>query len=307
MPVPTYDQLVAPLLRLLLAEPEGLKASVAQDRVARQVGLSAADMGEMLPSGRQLVYRNRISWAHDRLKRAGLSSSPRRGHWQLTPAGVTYARRWPGELPEEELARLVSLASTVRLRPESATTGAVEHHGDSTEAAKLAPDDRIELALREIEASVAAHLLELIAAGSPTFFEKLVLDLLHAMGYGLDADSIERVGGSGDGGIDGIISLDRLGLEKVYVQAKRWSSTVGRPQVQAFAGALLGRGASKGVFITTSTYSREATEFARNVPQSIVLVDGQRLGRLMIENEGVGVSHWTIKVPKVDGDYFEEG
>ena len=140
----------------------------------------------------------------------------------------------------------------------------------------------------------------------PGFFEILVLDLLHAMGYGTRRDDLRRVGGSGDGGIDGIITLDKLGLEKVYVQAKRWTNTVGRPDIQAFYGALAGRHARKGVFITTSTYSREATEFADSVSDSIVLVDGRLLANLMIEHR-VGVDHErTIRIPRLDSDYFDD-
>jgi restriction system protein len=138
----------------------------------------------------------------------------------------------------------------------------------------------------------------------PTFFETIVLDLLHRMGYGTSRTDLKRVGGTGDGGIDGVISLDRLGLEKVYIQAKRWQQTVGRPEVQAFYGALAGQRANKGVFITTSAYTAHATEFARSV-EKIVLVDGERLAELMIDYE-VGVTSRTIKVPKIDSDYFDE-
>jgi len=152
--------------------------------------------------------------------------------------------------------------------------------------------------------SVAAELLSLIGHASPTFFENLVLDLLHAMGYGTSRKDLQRVGGTGDGGIDGIISLDKLGLEKVYVQAKRWQQNVGRPELQSFSGALVGRRAKKGVFITTSGFTRDAREFAEHVADHIVVVDGVRLTALMIEH-GVGVTHKPIKVAEVDGDYFE--
>jgi restriction system protein len=145
----------------------------------------------------------------------------------------------------------------------------------------------------------------LIGESSPSFFENLVLDLLLAMGYGASRGSLQRVGGPGDGGIDGIISLDRLGLEKVYIQAKRWQASVGRPDVQAFYGALAGRRAKKGVFITTSGYTREAREFANTVSDTMVIVDGARLAALMIEH-GVGVSHEPIRIARVDSDYFDD-
>jgi restriction system protein len=152
--------------------------------------------------------------------------------------------------------------------------------------------------------SVGAELLELLGRSSPTYFEAIVLDLLHKMGYGANRSDLQRVGGAGDGGIDGVISLDKLGLEKVYVQAKRWQNTVGRPEIQGFYGALAGQRANKGVFITTSGYTAQAVEFARSI-ERIVLVDGVRLADLMMDYE-VGVTTNTVKVPKVDSDYFDE-
>jgi restriction system protein len=166
------------------------------------------------------------------------------------------------------------------------------------------PDDRLSEALVELRASVAAELLEALKTASPSFFETIVLDLLHRMGYGTSRADLQRVGGSGDGGIDGVISLDRLGLEKVYVQAKRWQQTVGRPEVQAFYGALAGQRSNKGVFITTSSYTPQASEFARSV-ERVVLIDGARLAQLMIDHE-VGVASRVVRVPKIDSDYFDE-
>lgn len=175
----------------------------------------------------------------------------------------------------------------------------------AAEAAPIpqSPDERLETALRELSDSVASELLETVLEASPAFFEGLVLDVLHAIGYGTSRKDLERVGKSGDGGIDGIIALDRLGLEKVYVQAKRWKGTVGRPDVQAFYGALAGQRARKGIFITTSSYTPHAVEFAATV-EGLILVDGKRLTELMLEF-GVGVSHRIIKVPKLDSDYFD--
>ncbi|XXR68294.1 restriction endonuclease [Sorangium sp. So ce388] len=158
--------------------------------------------------------------------------------------------------------------------------------------------------MAELRRTVAAEVLEALRRVSPTFFEAIVLDLLHRMGYGASRADLQRVGGAGDGGIDGVISLDKLGLEKVYVQAKRWQQTVGRPEVQAFYGALAGQRANKGVFITTSSFTAQATDFARSV-ERVVLVDGGRLAELMIDHE-VGVTLRPVKVPKMDSDYFEE-
>lgn len=171
-------------------------------------------------------------------------------------------------------------------------------------SAVASPDDRLGEAVAELRRLVAAELLETLGTVSPSFFETIVLDVLHRMGYGASRADLQRVGGSGDGGIDGVISLDKFGLEKVYVQAKRWQQSVGRPEVQAFYGALAGQRANKGVFITTSGYTAQAVEFARSV-ERIVLVDGPRLAELMMDNE-VGVSARTVKVPKIDTDYFDE-
>jgi restriction system protein len=191
-----------------------------------------------------------------------------------------------------------------RLRPVENTT---QTRPATDEAAtRQSPDERIDAALAELREQTASELLDLLLEQTPAFFEQVVLDLLHALGYGTSRADLARVGKSGDGGIDGIISLDRLGLEKVYVQAKRWQNTVGRPDVQSFFGALAGRRATKGVFITTSTFSREAREFAESVSDKIVLVDGARLTELMMDF-GVGVQHKAIQVPRVDSDYFEDG
>jgi restriction system protein len=299
MTIPTYDYFVEPVLRFLALHPEGARAADAHDAAARTLGLTEAQQAERLPSGTQVVYKNRSGWAHDRLKRADLSSAPRRGFWQLTPAGIQYARQHSAPLSVEELARLTTVDPDSRLRP------APEEDEPEVQApTKESPDDRLDSALAEIRQAVATELLESIFQSSPKFFEFLVLDLLHAMGYGTSRSDVQRVGGSGDGGIDGIISLDRLGLEKVYIQAKRWQNQVGRPDVQAFYGALAGQRANKGVFLTTSTFSAQAHDFARSV-ERVVLVDGARLTELMMEH-AVGVSHRELKVPKLDGDYFEE-
>jgi restriction system protein len=171
---------------------------------------------------------------------------------------------------------------------------------------KTSPDESIEKALSEIVDSVAHDLLERIGQAPPAFFERLVLELLHVMGYGLSRSDLQQVGGSGDGGIDGVISLDRLGLEKVYIQAKRWQGTVGSPQIQTFMGALQLQSANKGVFLTTSAFTKDARDAAAKARGAVVLVDGARLTQLMIEH-GVAVTHKLVKVPKIDGDYFEDG
>lgn len=306
MALPTYDQFTEPVLRYLAAHPEGALAGEIYEAVADAMKLSSEDRALLLPSGIQPIYKNRIGWAHDRLKRGGLSASPKRGFWQLTPAGVALAKSTP-RLSEEEIDRIATVARSSRLStrdPVSAATDAPPEAPEALEAAN-SPDERIEKALAEVRNSVAHDLLERIGQAPPVFFESLVLDLLHKMGYGATLDDLQRVGGSGDGGIDGIISLDKLGLEKVYVQAKRWQASIGSPQIQGFMGALQLQGASKGVFLTTSTFTRDAREAAARARGSIVLVDGARLAELMIDHQ-VAVTHKTLNVPKIDGDYFED-
>lgn len=307
MSVPTYDQFIEPLLRFLASKPDGVHAREAHEAVAVVLGLTADDKQELLPSGAQPIYKNRAGWAHDRLKRAGLSTSPRRGFWKLSESGKDFLAQHAGSLSSEELEKLAVGFIDVRLKPSTTATALpvpVQQPSSPQVGAVESPDDRLAQALSELRSAVAGEVLETLASVSPTYFESIVLDLLHRMGYGATRSDLQRVGGVGDGGIDGVIALDRLGLEKVYVQAKRWQNVVGRPEIQAFYGALAGQRAKKGVFITTSAYTVQAVDFARSV-EGIVLIDGARLADLMIENE-VGVSARTIKVPKLDSDYFDE-
>lgn len=302
MPVPTYDQFIEPILRYLAAAPGGAAARDVHEAAAKALGLSEPDRAELLPSGVQAVYKNRAGWAHDRLKRWGYSTSVKRGYWQLTDAGLQFAAANPAPLASDVVERLAADKSDVRLRGDSPPIISPE---PSTCAAVVAsPDDRLEEALAELRQTVASDLLETLLQVSPQRFETIVLDVLHRMGYGASRADLLRVGGVGDGGIDGVISLDRLGLEKVYVQAKRWQGSVGRPEVQGFYGALAGQRANKGVFITTSTFTPQALDFVRSV-ERIVLVDGPRLAALMIDHE-VGVTLRPLKAPQLDSDYFDE-
>lgn len=305
MPIPTYDRFIEPVLRYLAQHPDGVPARQAHEAAADALGLRDDDRQLLLSSGAQPVYKNRAGWAHDRLKRGGLSSSPRRGVWQITTEGLRFAAENPAPLPPEQVQRMAREFIDVRLRP-VADAPLIEPPTTSPMLADAvaSPDDRLSDALDELHAAAKAELLDLLARVSPSFFETIVLDLLHRMGYGASRADLQRVGGAGDAGIDGIISLDRLGLEKVYVQAKRWHSSVGRPELQAFYGALAGQKAKKGVFITTSAFTAQALDFAKSV-EGIVLVDGARLAGLMIDHE-VGISSRAVRIPKIDSDYFDD-
>lgn len=265
MAVPTFDQFIEPLLRYLVAHPDGVTMTQATDALADHFKLSESDRAELIPSNRQTVVRNRTGWAHDRLKRPGYSSSAKRGFWKITEAGLEFAASRPHGFSKEEINELANPPRDQKLsegvHTEVVHVGHSTITGSVTASTKIAleaqsPEERLDSALAEIRESTARDLLEQILQGTPTFFETLVLDLLHAMGYGTSRADLEHVGKSGDGGIDGIISLDRLGLEKVYVQAKRWKNQISRPDIQGFFGALAGK--RKGVFITTSTFSDKA-------------------------------------------------
>lgn len=302
MAVPTYDRFIEPILRYLVAHPEGALARDAHDAAAAALGLTDGERSELLPSGVQTVYKNRAGWAHDRLKRHGYSTSLKRGFWRVTDTGREFANAHPSPLLPEIVERLAADKQDVRLRQSDQAQASDSSLAPAPETAS--PDDRLESALSELKHTVAAELLETLAQVSPQYFETIVLDLLHRMGYGTNREDLQRVGGVGDGGIDGVISLDRLGLEKVYVQAKRWQGSVGRPEIQGFYGALAGQRSDKGVFITTSTFTQQAKDFAKSV-ERVVLVDGEKLASLMMEHE-VGVSLRPVKIPKLDSDYFEE-
>jgi restriction system protein len=308
MPVPTYDRFIEPILRVLAEHPDGISAPVAHEAAADSLGLTEDDKADLLPSGTQRVYKNRAGWAHDRLKRAGLSSTPKFGFWKLTSKGLDFAREHPSPLSEAVVQKLASEYLGVSLKSGSGNAAASQK-SPSVESTTIppsfaSPDDQLEQAVAELKGAAISDLLERLTTVSPAFFERIVLDVLHRMGYGASRSDLVQVGGPGDAGIDGVISLDRLGLEKVYVQAKRWQDVVGRPQLQAFYGALAGQKAKKGIFITTSSYTPQARDFAKSV-EGMVLVDGERLASLMIENK-VGINARTIDIPKIDLDYFDE-
>lgn len=304
MAVPTYDKFIEPVLRFLKHHPEGIPAKDVHEGAADILGLDENQRSEQVASG-QLVYKNRAGWAHDRLKRAGLSQSLSRGKWCLMEGGLEWIKNHPFPLTKEQVEHLAFDFIDIKLKtnPDAVLLDEDTQIDSETSLQARSPDDRLNDALKEIRDSVAIDLLANLLQVSPTRFEFIVLDVLHKLGYGSHRDDLQRVGGTGDGGIDGIISLDKLGLERIYVQAKRWQGTVGRPDLQAFYGALAGQKAKRGIFITTSGYTAHAIDFAKSV-EGLVLIDGNRLVNLMMDNE-IGVSSQVIKLPKLDMDYFE--
>lgn len=290
------------LLGLLAQNPDGLRRRDIHEPIANMVQLTPAQRAERLPSGKHLRYHHRIGWSLNTLKAGGYVESLSSGGWRITGRGKELLASYPQQFDD---ATLRDIAREAR----AAIRGGEDPVEDTTmelptSVIQQAPEERIDSAVKEIQEAVARELLERILQAPPEFFEELVLELLHALGYGTSEADLQRVGGTGDAGIDGIISLDKLGFEKVYIQAKRWQGSVGRPEVQSFFGALAGRRAKKGVFITTSLYSKEARTYGEQVSENVVLIDGTRLTSLMIEY-GVGVTHRVIRIPRVDGDYFE--
>lgn len=307
MAVPTYDQFIEPIIRFLAQYPDGIDAKAAHEAAAETLQLSTEDKQQLLPSGNQPIYKNRAGWAHDRLKRAGLSSSPKHGVWKLTPEGIKFIQEHQSPFSPDLVEKLATGFLNVRLSPDTQAQvpqTTLDASSENIPSPTVSPDDRLAQALAELREAAAGELLEALTHANPAFFERIVLDLLYRMGYGGSRNDLMRVGGSGDAGIDGVISLDKLGLEKVYVQAKRWQSAVGRPELQAFYGALAGQKAKKGVFITTSAYTAQAIEFAKSV-EGMVLIDGKRLTELMIDHE-VGITAKVVKIPKLDSDYFDD-
>ena len=309
MAIPDYQTLMLPLLQFAADGREHTKRE-AVSALGQQVGLTQEELGVLLPSGRQGLFDNRVAWARSYLKHAGLIDAPRRGVFVITDRGKQLLAEGVTRIDNRVLSRypefLTFISGAARKKPGAAVEATLQ---PTEHELALTPDEWIREGYQQLRETLAAELLQRIGKASPRFFEGLVVDLLVAMGYGGSHEDAARVvGQSGDGGIDGIIKQDRLGLDNIYVQAKRWQpgSTVGRPDVQQFAGALHGRKASKGVFITTSAFTREAVAYARGVQTAIVLIDGKELAELMLDY-GIGVSlQETIRLQRVDEDYFTE-
>ena len=310
MTIPDYQTLMLPVLHLA-AERE-MRVPEAAERIADQFGLDEAEREEMLPSGRQRVLHNRIHWAKFYMTRAGLIDSPRRGVFTASDSGRTLLANPPATLDTRFLQTIPAFAEFYGKN----SSGQLKADGGAPDPAALparetvaTPEEQIEAAFRTLNAALEADLLERITLNSPAFFEKLIVDLLVAMGYGGTHSSAARqLGRAGDGGIDGVIDEDRLGLDRIYVQAKRYApeSAIGRPAVQGFVGSLVGFGATKGVFVTTSSFTTQAVDYVRNLPQRVILIDGQRLAALMIEH-GVGVRiQRSLALQRLDEDFFSE-
>jgi restriction system protein len=305
MPIPDYQTLMLPLLK---------RAAVGQTRVleaekdiAQEFALTPEERAQLLPSGKQKLIHNRLHWAKFYLTKAGLLRVPRRGSFVATDAGLALLAKNPTRINVELLRQYPSFEEFYRGDQgnveQVATTEATPTISQST------PEEQIEKAFVTIQSALRAELLGRIAQNSPFFFEELIIELLLKMGYGGSRpDAAAQLGRSGDGGVDGVINEDRLGLDRIYLQAKRYSegNVIGRPQVQSFVGSLVGMGATKGVFVTTSKFSSEAIDYARHLTQRVILIDGQRLTELMIEHSvGVRLSR-AVEFKQIDENFFDE-
>jgi restriction system protein len=301
MPIPDFQSAMLPVLQLAQdGKDHTLREAV--EAIAVEFKATEEERNELLPSGRQRRLHNRVGWAKTYLQKAGLLEPNGRGRFRITSRGREVLQRRPSRIDMKFLEQF----------PEYNAFAALQHNAAEAEpsapelpSATETPEEVLEESYQELRRRLADELLDRIKACDPKFFEKLVVDLLVTMGYGGSRkDAGQAVGQSGDEGIDGIIKEDRLGLDVVYIQAKRWTNTVGRPVVQAFAGSLEGQRARKGVLITTSDFSREARDYVRQIEKKIVLIDGGELAKLMIDH-GVGVTEvaaYTVK--KLDLDYF---
>ena len=302
MALPTYQDLYPDLLSVVRDRKEYSMREV-RERLATALEVSKQDLEELLPSGRQRVFESRVGWAKTYLVKAGLLQQPRRGIIQITDRGIE-ALKLPRESVDNGLLKQYSEFNDFYQRGNGADEATVDIRVADDEQT---PEELIEAAYEKLRAHLEEEILERIKSCSPTFFEHLVVDLLLKMGYGGSRkDAGKAMGKSGDGGIDGIIKEDKLGLDAVYIQAKRWDeNTVGRPEVQKFAGALQGQRARKGVFITTSTFSQEAKDFASAVDTRIVLIDGRELTKLMVDHELGCTTQAVYEVKALDTDYFD--
>ena len=302
MAMPDYQAIMRPLLER--AEQRGERhLRLHIDELAEYFALTDAERAEMLPSGAQSRFVNRVNWAASYLTRAGMLERPTRGTYRIAELGRWALENAPTPITGVWLEPYIERHTRNGPGPAGKTA---KGKGSTSGPGEKTPEEQLELTYQALREVLAAELLDLIMQRSPTFFEHLVVDLLVAMGYGGSlADAGRAIGKTGDGGIDGIIKEDRLGLDFIYIQAKRWEGVVGSPAVQAFAGSLQGHHARKGVFITTSTYSQAARDFAAKINTRIVLIDGQELAQLMIDH-GVGVATvTTYAVKRVDAEYFE--
>lgn len=304
MAVPDYQSLMLPLLQYAAANAGEVAASDAVEALADELKLTDEDRRELLPSGIQSTFVNRVGWASTYMKKAGLLEATRRGHFRITERGIALLKKQPELINVALLKQFPEFLEFQRLKgTRSRDTRTVDQ-----DISESTPSEALESAYENLRDELSDELLGKLKKTSPSFFERIVVELLVRMGYGGSRiDAGKAIGRSGDGGIDGIIKEDKLGLDVVYIQAKRWdNNSVGRPDVMQFAGALQAQRAAKGIFITTSRFTEDARKYVSQIGSKIVLIDGEQLTDLMIEHD-VGVTTVSMyPVKRIDADYFDE-
>lgn len=297
MAVPDFQSFFKPLLDLA-ADGKEHSMQEAREVIAKTMALPEADMKELLPSGMQSKFDNRVAWAKSYFVQAKVLESPRRGHFRITQRGLDLHKKVHKRIDVRILNQYPEFIEFHKARSPKE---------EEPEAQAETPEETLQKAYEGIRSDLVGQIVERITDNSPQFFERLVIDLMVAMGYGGSrADAGKSIGGSGDEGIDGIIKEDRLGLDLVYLQAKRWDGTVGRPEVQKFVGALHGKRAKKGVFITTGKFSDDARRYVETIDPKVILIDGRMLAGLMIDH-GLGTTTTaTYQIKRIDSDYFAE-
>ncbi len=306
MPVPGYQEFMLPILKLA-GDSREHTVSEAMETLARQLQISEADRDILLPSGKQTRFYNRVIWAVTYLYKSRLVEKVGRGRFKVAPRGLEVLTKNPGRIDNAFVEQFDEFRAFKTRKSKDVPSG----KGDTAENTEVAeadvtPDERLDAAYKELRETLADDLLDRVRSSSPKFFEHLVVDLLVAMGYGgPHASTAQVVGKSGDGGIDGVIPEDRLGLDMVYLQAKKWENAVGPDEIRKFVGSLGEQKAHKGVFITSGAYTSGARQAAERANAKVVLIDGEQLVELMIDH-GVGVAdHKAYVVKKLDSDYFE--
>jgi restriction system protein len=309
MTIPDYQSLMLPVLKIA-SDGNEHRISEVVDVLAHDHQLTDSEREELLPSGKQSIFNNRVHWARTYLVQSKLLDATRRGHFKITDRGRSVLAENPSKIDAKFLRRFAEFNTFVggdasTQQTDEPAINAIEEKV----ASKSTPDELLRTTIREVENALAADLILRICAASPAFFERLVVDLLLAMGYGGSrAEAGRALGKTGDGGIDGVVDQDQLGLDRIYIQAKKYDpeNSVSEPEIRGFSGSLGANKANKGVFVTTSYFTKPAQEFAERHPFKIVLIDGAELARLMIRHcVGVRTTE-TLLLKKLDDDFFPE-
>lgn len=306
MPIPDFQTLMLPVLQQF---SDGKEHSIHEilDRLIILFSVTEEELNELIPSGKQSSFYNRVGWARTYLSQSGLLEMTRRTYYKITLRGMEVLKSNP---PRISMKYLEQFPEYNEFRERQGSRRKSKEAEISTEIHQMSktPEEILEYAYQEIHENLAQELLNLVKKSPPAFFERLVVELLVNMGYGGSRrDAARAVGQSGDQGIDGIIDEDRLGLDTIYIQAKRWDAVIGRPEIQKFVGALMGKRSRKGIFITTSSFSQEAVNYVSNIDSRVILIDGKRLANFMIDYD-IGVTgDMEYKLKRIDSDYFSNG